>query len=204
MGSAVDKGKRPYMEDRVKISPFFFAMPNITLSYAVLCDGHSGSLACDYVMDNIEFFLSNKLIELDWDKDIELTIPKMINELYLDLDREIIKIATKKRRNDGTTMVLAIIVNDILFLSHVGDSRAVLSINGKAKRGTRDHKPNFKPESDRIRNAGGILYKSDTWRVRPSPTAPIGLAVSRSLGDKYGKTMTPHVVSEIPEYLFLK
>lgn len=204
MNYALDQGKRPYMEDRVKISPLFFALPNITLSYAVLCDGHSGSIACDYVMENIDILLSTKISEIDWDNlesnSIENIIRPMISEIYIELDKNIIEKTKQMKRNDGSTMILIIIINEILFVSHVGDSRAVISINNKAKRLTEDHKPNTKSESTRIKNAGGILYKSDTWRVRATPKAPIGLAVSRSLGDKYGKTTMPHVISEIPEY----
>lgn len=204
MNYALDQGKRPYMEDRVKISPLFFALPNITLSYAVLCDGHSGSIACDYVMENIDMILSTKISEINWDniESLDNVIRPMINEIYIELDKSIIEKTKLMKRNDGSTMVLVIIINEELFISHVGDSRAVISINNKAKRITEDHKPNTKRESMRIKNAGGILYKSDTWRVRATPKAPIGLAVSRSLGDKYGKTTMPHVISEIPEYPF--
>eukprot|EP01039_Chlorochromonas_danica_P006130 gene6130-6750_t len=61
-----------------------------------------------------------------------------------------------------------------VFISHVGDCRAVLSHDGIAVQLTEDHKANLKTEKTRIENAGGWVHNG---RVNGA------LGVSRSFGD---------------------
>jgi protein phosphatase 2C family protein 2/3 len=61
-----------------------------------------------------------------------------------------------------------------VFISHVGDCRAVLSHDGTAVPLTEDHKPNMKAEKIRIEAAGG-------WVDKDRVTGALG--VSRSFGD---------------------
>lgn len=61
-----------------------------------------------------------------------------------------------------------------VFISHVGDCRAVLSHDGQAVPLTEDHKPNVKSEKLRIEAAGG-------WVDKDRVTGALG--VSRSFGD---------------------
>ncbi len=61
-----------------------------------------------------------------------------------------------------------------VFISHVGDCRAVLSHDGIAIQLTEDHKANMKTEKQRIENAGGWVHNG---RVNGA------LGVSRSFGD---------------------
>lgn len=61
-----------------------------------------------------------------------------------------------------------------VFISHVGDCRAVLSHDGTAVQLTEDHKANLKHEKARIENAGGWVHNG---RVNGA------LGVSRSFGD---------------------
>lgn len=61
-----------------------------------------------------------------------------------------------------------------VFLSHVGDCRAVLSRDGQAIQLTEDHKPSLRSEKARIESAGGWVQNG---RVNG------GLGVSRSFGD---------------------
>ena len=68
------------------------------------------------------------------------------------------------------------------YIANVGDSRAILSVN-KGKQIyqlTNDHKPNSKVERKRIKENGGLVYKSNSviYRVLPGD-----LSVSRTIGD---------------------
>jgi serine/threonine protein phosphatase PrpC len=94
--------------------------------------------------------------------------------------------------NGGTTAVTAIIDKNNVYVANVGDSRAVLSKNGKAVQLTRDHKPNYKEEKERIQNLGGFVNDNDgIWRVL-NPKINEGLAVSRAIGDL---SYRPYVIS---------
>jgi serine/threonine protein phosphatase PrpC len=75
----------------------------------------------------------------------------------------------------GSTSLTCLVVDDLLHLANVGDSRAVLSSSGgKAVRLTEDHKPWDLNEATRVARAGGSVRNG---RINGN------LNVSRSLGD---------------------
>ncbi|KAF8908748.1 phosphatase 2C-like domain-containing protein, partial [Mucidula mucida] len=62
----------------------------------------------------------------------------------------------------------------ILYCANAGDARGVLCRNGTATRLTQDHKASDKEEENRIRRAGGLVFRGRVFGT---------LAISRSLGD---------------------
>jgi serine/threonine protein phosphatase PrpC len=85
-----------------------------------------------------------------------------------------------------------------LLSANVGDSRAVLSRNGRAVDLTRDHKPNDDQEKSRILSMGETIEwdrVSKVHRVR-------NLSLSRAIGDKYAKPVVSGEV-EINHYPLL-
>ena len=56
---------------------------------------------------------------------------------------------------------MVLIINDLAYIAHVGDSRCFVSINkgNKVTVLTKDHKPDEEKEFNRIVNHGGSLYK---------------------------------------------
>jgi protein phosphatase 1G len=74
----------------------------------------------------------------------------------------------------GCTAVCALVHGDQLIVANAGDSRCILSRNGRAIAMTNDHKPTDQPEYDRIIKAGGFVADG---RVNGS------LNLSRALGD---------------------
>ena len=82
-----------------------------------------------------------------------------------------------------------------LLSANIGDSRAVLSRNGRAVDLTRDHKPNDDQEKSRILAMGETIEwdrVSKVHRVR-------NLSLSRAIGDKYAKPVVSGEV-EINHY----
>eukprot|EP00768_Dysnectes_brevis_P007164 gnl/Dysnectes_brevis/594_a656_5822.p1 GENE.gnl/Dysnectes_brevis/594_a656_5822~~gnl/Dysnectes_brevis/594_a656_5822.p1 ORF type:complete len:268 (+),score=52.23 gnl/Dysnectes_brevis/594_a656_5822:104-805(+) len=75
---------------------------------------------------------------------------------------------------NGCTACMCLIKDKVLNFASVGDSRAVLSIGGKAHRMTQDHKASNEEEIERIKRAGGFVALG---RVNGF------IAVSRALGD---------------------
>jgi len=72
---------------------------------------------------------------------------------------------------------MALLVNDKLYVANAGDSRCVVSIDGKAHDMSKDHKPEDEPELKRICKAGGRV--SSDGRVNG------GLNLSRALGNNF-------------------
>ena len=83
----------------------------------------------------------------------------------------------------GCTAVCAIVSDNHLVVANAGDSRCVLSRDGKAVALTEDHKPNNEEEFSRIMKAGGFVADG---RVNGS------LNLSRALGDlEYKQAQLP-------------
>ncbi|KAF6165790.1 hypothetical protein GIB67_012687 [Kingdonia uniflora] len=68
-------------------------------------------------------------------------------------------------RDDGSTAATAVMVGNYLYVTNVGDSRAVISKAGQAIPLSEDHNPNRSNERKRIESAGGVVMWAGTWRV---------------------------------------
>lgn len=74
----------------------------------------------------------------------------------------------------GCTAVVCLIIENTLYLSNAGDSRAVLLCNNEVIALSTDHKPHLESESERIMKAGGYISNG---RVNAN------LNLTRTLGD---------------------
>mmetsp|Transcript_11781 Transcript_11781/g.13575 ORF Transcript_11781/g.13575 Transcript_11781/m.13575 type:complete len:433 (+) Transcript_11781:75-1373(+) len=75
----------------------------------------------------------------------------------------------------GCTAIVALLVNNHLFVANAGDSRGVLCSNGEAIALSEDHKPTDSNEHARIKAAGGFV--NEQGRVNGN------LNLSRAIGD---------------------
>uniref|UniRef100_A0A2H8TU65 protein-serine/threonine phosphatase n=2 Tax=Melanaphis sacchari TaxID=742174 RepID=A0A2H8TU65_9HEMI len=141
-----------------------------------------------------EASIENKLDdESDSDSDEE-EIPSN-SFIYEDDDEE-----DKPGKDSGCTAVMALLVNNKLYVANAGDSRCVVSIDGKAHDMSKDHKPEDEPELKRICKAGGRV--SSDGRVNG------GLNLSRALGDhnyKKNKELanTEQMITALPDVTVL-
>ncbi len=132
----------------------------------------------------------------------EARMEKVFEETNLKIDRELLERDYQRQQKTmnvksgiqdlqtyaGSVAVVAVVVPFIpsiqsvyniksgveVFISHIGDCRAVLSRDGQAIQLTEDHKPSVRSEKNRIEMAGGWVQNG---RVNG------GLGVSRSFGD---------------------
>ncbi|XP_074319359.1 putative protein phosphatase 2C 39 isoform X1 [Silene latifolia] len=173
------KGKSSHpMEDFVFAE--FRQVDGNELGLFAIFDGHVSQKVPDYLKANL---FNNILDEPDFWNETEKAIRRAyhftddtILEKYADLGK------------GGSTAVTAILINcEKLVVANLGDSRAVLSRNGKAKQLSIDHEP----ESERkdIEERGGFVTKfpGDVARVDGQ------LAVARAFGDK---SIKKHLSSE--------
>ncbi|XP_042208857.1 probable protein phosphatase CG10417 [Homarus americanus] len=98
--------------------------------------------------------------------------------------------------DSGCTACVALIQEKMLYVANVGDSRCVVSRNGKAVEMSLDHKPEDDPEAARIIKAGG--------RVTADGRVNGGLNLSRAIGDhgyKQNKNLSPEeqMISPLPD-----
>ncbi|KAJ8393267.1 hypothetical protein AAFF_G00063390 [Aldrovandia affinis] len=98
--------------------------------------------------------------------------------------------------DSGTTAVVALIRGKQLIVANAGDSRCVVSEQGKAVDMSYDHKPEDELELARIKNAGG--------KVTMDGRVNGGLNLSRAIGDhfyKRNKALAPEeqMISALPD-----
>jgi serine/threonine protein phosphatase PrpC len=156
--------------------------------YFAVYDGHGGRGAVDFVYEQLERAFLEELPGK--------TPSEAFNCAFARVDA--LMINRRDFQQSGTTVLTAFIREEhhspgskslpprTLFVANCGDTRAVLSVNGKAQRLSVDHTPKSAKEARRVRKAGGLVFNS---RVNGQ------LAVSRALGDC---ALKQHGVSAIP------
>ena len=200
---------RDYNEDRVTII-INLAKPSTCnikdsdwpkISFFGVFDGHGGSKCADYLKDNL---LSKIVQNIHFPKDIKNAIKKGFEisekeflENYAVEDGKIID-------NSGSCALILLIINETLYVANLGDSRCVISLkNGRIlKDVTRDHKPSYPYEKERILLNNGALYQTETpinykednieifkdkVILGPIRVNPGRLSVSRTIGDAEAK-----------------
>lgn len=139
----------------------------------------------EFIQTHLE---ENIKIELSAEHRNKRTVEECLTSAFLITDIETSK---QKLETSGSTAVVCLIVDGVLYCANVGDSRAVLGCNnGKpAQRLSFDHKASEKSEDARIANCGGFVRNGRVMGL---------LTVSRSFGDhplKHLITAIPHVSS---------
>ncbi|KAJ9680021.1 hypothetical protein PVL29_021788 [Vitis rotundifolia] len=156
-------------------------------SFAAVFDGHAGFSSVKFLRDELYkdcvaalqggLLLNGKnfnIIREALEKAFESADAKLLNWLE----------TTGEDAESGSTATVMLIGDDMVFISHVGDSCVVLSRSGKAEELTNPHRPYGSNKSSleeirRIREAGG-------WIVNGRICGDI--AVSRAFGDMRFKT----------------
>ncbi|KAJ9539601.1 hypothetical protein OSB04_026107 [Centaurea solstitialis] len=172
------RGKRPSMED-------FFDIKTCKIDGRVVClfgifDGHGGSRAAQYLKENL---FKNLMKHPEFMTNTKAAI----SETYQQTDKDFLEAEKDNFRDDGSTASTAVLVGNHLYVANVGDSRTVISKEGKALPLSDDHKPNRSDERMRIESAGGVVMWAGTWRVGGV------LAMSRAFGNRMLKQ---YVVAE--------
>lgn len=98
----------------------------------------------------------------------------LILQAFLDIDYEMLHNESWGEQMAGSTAVVVLVKDNVLYCANAGDSRAIACINGQLEILSVDHKPNNENESKRIIEGGGWVEFN---RVNGN------LALSRALGD---------------------
>eukprot|EP01031_Cornospumella_fuschlensis_P040911 gene40911-49901_t len=152
-----ERGGRQYQEDRFNSMKAPIGTNEASL-YGVF-DGHGGEKAAEYCRQHL---LAAIAADGNWQSNPALAATRA----FFKVDADFSKIAKAQTLTDGTTAVVAVIVNKKLYIANAGDSRAVLvQRGGKARAMSDDHRPERKDEEARIRKLGGTLKHWGRWRV---------------------------------------
>jgi len=195
-GVCAHKNKRRKMEDCHTLVDKLDGID--TQAWFGVYDGHGGVTAAKFC----ETRLHTAFVELAKD------LPEEDDWTHSDKVHDIFSKAFKKTDQEmkesvpaaGACVVTALVrkVKDAryLYISNLGDARAVLSRGGKAVRLSYDHKPTLDEEKKRIEDVGGFV--DSQGRVN-------GLvAVSRAMGDHNMKGENKSYISNDPYFSLVK
>ncbi|KAI7864229.1 phosphatase 2C-like domain-containing protein [Spinellus fusiger] len=138
-------------------------------SFFGVYDGHGGATVAQYTGKRLhrkvydsEFFAKQQYSEA-------------MRDAYMNMDKELREDSNYAFDPSGCTAVSALVTPDQrILVANAGDSRSIISVNGKSKALSYDHKPVDRLESQRIIAAGGFV---EFGRVNGN------LALSRAIGD---------------------
>ncbi|KAH9620166.1 hypothetical protein KSS87_018254 [Heliosperma pusillum] len=191
-------GRRREMEDTVTVQRGY----RNKYDFFGVYDGHGGSHVAEACKDRMHVILSEEMGETDtcqWEEAIGRCFQRMDKEVSVGGRMEEVEEMTV-----GSTVVVAVVNEDVVVVANCGDSRAVICRDGVAVPLSFDHKPDRPDEFARIEAAGGRVINWNGYRV-------LGvLATSRSIGDHYLKpyvSSTPEITisqrTEADEFLIL-
>jgi serine/threonine protein phosphatase PrpC len=149
-------------------------------------DGHGGKFVSKFIAEKLPKYFYNKNIILP------LT-SKYIKKCFENIQTYLEKKYQDKALKCGSTCIMAIdyIYNHkrIIDIINLGDCRCVISKNNIGLVMTKDHKPHWPEEAERISKMGGKIYHDGyDWRIGD-------LSVSRAFGDIDNK---PYI-SSVPD-----
>ncbi|KAJ1917426.1 Protein phosphatase 2C 2 [Tieghemiomyces parasiticus] len=139
------------------------------VAFFAVYDGHGGVSSANFSGQELHnHIIQSKAFAA---KDYEAAI----KEGFLSADAQLRDDEQFQAEFSGCTAIGALLTADnVLYVGNAGDSRAVLSSNGKTIALSYDHKPTNKTELQRIQDAGGFI---EFGRVNGN------LALSRAIGD---------------------
>jgi serine/threonine protein phosphatase PrpC len=197
------QGRRPTIEDFHSIQ----LLPSHQF-YGVF-DGHLGNLASKFAASKLHESITAKFAGIDKavqageeSSDWRIVVNSTFVESFDILHQQFLEVAAASpggvMDQSGTTATVLYVTSEAILVANVGDSRAVLSIQGssgpmKPLELTVDHTPVLKEERQRIEMLGGhVAANGGIDRVNGV------LAISRSIGDSglaHLLSRVPHVVS---------
>jgi len=179
-GSSAIQNGRQHMEDRVvardlTAHPAFHFAKRAGL--VAVFDGHGGHATAEYLATNMVAHIADQGAALQTD-------PLAVLQHAIGRAENSILSAWApggESAQSGSTVCLALLIDDELHLAHVGDSRAVLSRGARCVPLTRDHKATCSTELERIQAEDPNAHITDDGYLYGE------LGVSRGLGSAHIK-----------------
>jgi len=196
------------MEDRTT------TMINGDCAFFGVYDGHGGSAAAEHCQEHLHNHLIAEMQE-QWSMEVPALrtddsecirkISHCIRAAFVKSDHEFL--CSSARPSGGTTAVVSVILNGVVVVGNVGDSRAVLCRGGRAIPLSQDHTPKRPDEVHRIKTVGGDVVAGEVVVNGEE------FCLTRAIGDSMVKVppgwdfrdqQAPQVVTSEPEVSITK
>ena len=158
------KGLRSNNEDTYSI------LKKNKILFCGIYDGHGG--------DEVSKFLKNNLGKLIL-KEPKCFNINIIKKIFSKFSKRLNKYLLRYKINSGSTALITMMQENKLIIINIGDCRGIICRKGLAIPLTKDHKPGFIEEKERIVKMGGKLIYDKAIKAHRIQ----GMSVSRSFGD---------------------
>mmetsp|Transcript_16152 Transcript_16152/g.34940 ORF Transcript_16152/g.34940 Transcript_16152/m.34940 type:complete len:656 (+) Transcript_16152:203-2170(+) len=176
-----EQGFRATMEDEEILLQDLAASNWRHCSFFGVYDGHGGRECVTFVRQRLHINFVAALHArggLDKSSQVHHDICESLIQSFQETDRQFLQWSNSTagvNGGSGSAAVVACVVGGWIWCANLGDSRAVLSRDGRAVELSLDHKPDRQDEAQRIESAGGFVsFRRVLGR----------LAVSRAFGDE--------------------
>lgn len=161
-------GPRKTMEDQYVFSEDFLGKGSF---FAAVFDGHGGSLASE---------IAKRELPKEVKKRLKIKLPQELIEEALSASFRSISSGIREKTDVGTTATILLVLEDDVYLAHVGDSSAlILAKNGEWAFLTRNHNLTELSEVKNLVEKGALVKSGYLWGRSGS-----GVNLSRALGDR--------------------
>ena len=157
---------KDYNEDKIRISSLI-KKPNSSkinnwpkISYFSIFDGHGGEECSEFLKNNyLEYLIENK----NFPFDIKLSMIETFQKIEESFFKLKCKNTLEESDKSGSCALVSIIFDNKIYIANLGDSRAIMSVNGgnKIKQITVDQKPDNIKEFERAIKNGSKIYLDD-------------------------------------------
>lgn len=139
------------MED-AHTSKLTYGPEDAQCSFFSVYDGHGGAAVAKYCGRELhkKFVQRPEYLKGDIADALRLSL--------LALDEDMLTDPSVKDELAGSTAIIVVLKDGVMYIANVGDSRAVASWNGRVDALSEDHKPCNEIESKRIFAAGGSYF----------------------------------------------
>ena len=132
------------------------------ISYFAVFDGHGGEECSEFLKENFDKYLIEN-------KNFPMDIKLSMTETFQKIEEDFFKLKCKEDSfedsdKSGSCALVTIIFDNKIYIANIGDSRAIMSVNGgtKVKQLTVDHKPDNIKEFERAIKTGSKIYLDDS------------------------------------------
>ncbi|KAI3353854.1 hypothetical protein L3Q82_004859 [Scortum barcoo] len=172
---AARRGERDEMQDAHVLLPdmsdCLSALPGRVsrVSYFAVFDGHGGTRASRFAAEHLHHNLAKKFPSGETE-NLDKLIKKCLLDTFRQTDEDFLKKASSQKPawKDGSTATCLLVVDDMVYVANLGDSRAVLcrmeatgGADGERRSVTlalsKEHNPTIYEERMRIQRAGGTV-----------------------------------------------
>ena len=161
---------KDYNEDRVSVNSLvkkpssskIKSWPKI--SYFAIFDGHGGEECSEFLKNNyLNYLIENK----NFPFDIKISMIETCQKIEEDFFKQKCSDNLEESDKSGSCALIAVIFDNKIYIANIGDSRAIMSMNGgvKIKQLTTDHKPENIKEYERAIKNGSKIYLDDNDEV---------------------------------------